>query len=116
MHRSTEPIWWLFFALGGTVAAFLMPVHLAIGGIAPALGWTRDALAYDRMLALVSHPLTRLYLFALISLSLLHWAHRFRYTLAEGLHLKTSFLPVSVGCYGTAVLGVVLAAIVLVRL
>ena len=116
MRRSTEPLWWLLFAMGGTVAAFLMPVHVLINGFGLATGWAREALAFDRAHALASHPLARLYLFVLISLSLLHWAHRFRYTLAEGLHLKASFLPVSFGIYGAAVLGVVLATIALVRL
>ncbi len=116
MRRSTEPLWWLLFAMGGTVAAFLVPVHILIGGIGLAAGWAREAFAYDHILALASYPLARLYLFVLISLSLLHWAHRFRYTLAEGLHLKASFLPISLACYGAAVIGTVLAAIVLARM
>ena len=116
MRRSSEPFWWLLFAMGGTVAAFLVPVHIVLGGIALAAGWVPGAFAYDRVLALVSHPLTRLYLFVLISLSLFHWAHRFRYTLAEGLHLKASWLPVSIGCYGSAILGTILAAVVLITL
>jgi fumarate reductase subunit D len=106
----------LLFALGGTVSAFLVPVHVAVGGLAVSLGWAGGAFAYERMLALASHPLARLYLFMLIALSLMHWAHRFRYTLAEGLHLKASFLPVSVGAYGTALLGTALAAVALARL
>lgn len=116
MAKSSEPFWWLLFAAGGTVAAFLMPVHIVIGGVALAAGGSRGVLAYDRILALVSHPLSRIYLFALISLSLFHWAHRFRYTLAEGLHLKASWLPVSVGCYGSAIVGTILAALVLAKL
>jgi fumarate reductase subunit D len=116
MRRSTEPFWWLLFAAGGTVVAFLVPVHIALGGIALAAGWTREAFAYERVLSLVAHPVSRLYLFVLISLSLFHWAHRFRYTLAEGLHLKASWLPVSVGCYGSAILGTLMAAMVLARL
>jgi fumarate reductase subunit D len=116
MVKSTEPFWWLLFAAGGTVAAFLMPAHILLGGLALAAGWTREAFAYHRVLALAAHPLSRLYLFVLISLSLFHWAHRFRYTLAEGLHLKASWLPVSVGCYGSAILGTLLAVIVLARL
>lgn len=116
MHRSVEPLWWLLFAIGGTLAAFLTPIHILIGGIGLAAGWARAAFAYDHIHALVSHPLARLYLFVLISLSLLHWAHRFRYTLAEGLHLKTSWLPVSLACYGAAVLGTILAAVFLIRL
>ncbi len=116
MGKSTEPFWWLLFAAGGTVAAFVVPVHIVLGGVALAAGVTREAFAYDRILALVSHPISRLYLFVIISLSLFHWAHRFRYTLAEGLHLKASWLPVSVGCYGSAILGTILAVVVLARL
>lgn len=115
MARSSEPFWWLLFATGGTVAALLMPVHIVLG-LALAAGWAREAFAYDRILALITHPLGRLYLFGLISLSLFHWAHRFRYTLAEGLHLKASWLPVSVGCYGGAILGTLLAILALARL
>ncbi|MBI3997628.1 MAG: fumarate reductase subunit D [Armatimonadetes bacterium] len=114
--RSSEPIWWLLFAVGGTVAAFLVPVHIAVGGIAGPAGWIPQAFAYDRMVGLISHPLSRLYLFALISLSLFHWAHRFRYTLAEGLRLKASWLPIPIACYGSAIVGTILAAAVLMRL
>lgn len=115
MARSSEPFWWLLFAAGGSVAALLMPVHIVFG-LALATAWGRGVFAYDRILALVSHPLGRLYLVMLISLSLFHWAHRFRYTLAEGLHLKASWLPVSIGCYGSALLGTLLAILALVRL
>ncbi len=114
--RSIKPLWWLLFAAGGTVAAFVVPVHVALLGIALPAGVAADAFAYDRMLALVSHPLTRLYLFVVISLSLFHWAHRFLYTLAEGLHLKTAWLPLPVACYGTALIGTIVAAIFVARL
>ncbi|MGQ0568406.1 MAG: fumarate reductase subunit FrdD [Armatimonadota bacterium] len=116
MVHATEPLWWMLFAMGGTVAAFLLPVHIALGGVLLAGGWAPEVFAYDRILALVSHPVSRIYLFVLISLSLFHWAHRFRYTLAEGLHLKASWLPVAVGCYGSAILGAILAAVILARL
>ena len=115
MAKIGEPFWWLLFAAGGTVSAFLVPVHLLLG-LALAAGWAREAFAYDRILALASHPLARVYLLALISLSLFHWAHRFRYTLADGLHLKASWLPVSISCYGSAILGTLLAIVALARL
>jgi fumarate reductase subunit D len=111
----SEPLWWLLFAAGGTVAALLLPVHVLLGGIGVAVGWTRDALAYERVAALVSHPLGRVYTFIVVALWLLHWAHRFRFTLAEGLHLKASWVPVAVACYGTAVAGVVATAVVIAR-
>ncbi len=114
--RSIKPLWWLLFAAGGTIAAFVVPVHVALLGIALPAGLAPEAFAYDRMLALVSHPLTRLYLLVVISLSLFHWAHRFLYTLAEGLHLKTAWLPLPIVCYGTAIVGTILTAIMLARL
>ena len=114
--RSIKPLWWLLFAAGGTVAAFVVPVHVVLLGIVLPTGVASDAFAYDRVLALVSHPLSRLYLFVAISLSLFHWAHRFLYTLAEGLHLKTAWLPLPIACYGAAIVGTVLSAIMLVRL
>ena len=113
MHRSIEPLWWLLFAIGGTLAAFLTPIHILIGGIGLAAGWARDAFAYDHIRGLVSHPLARLYLFALISLSLLHWAHRFRYTLYDGLQLKHLTALIAVLCYGAAVLGTAVSAYLL---
>lgn len=98
------------------MAAFVVPVHVALLGIALPAGVAKDAFAYDRMLALLSLPLSRLYLFVAISLSLFHWAHRFLYTLAEGLHLKTAWLPLPIACYGTAIVGTIITAIVLIRL
>jgi len=43
---------------------------------------------YTQLLTIISHPLTRVVLFAVCSLSLFHWAHRFRYTLYDGLQIK----------------------------
>ena len=58
----------------------------------------------------MAHPLTRLYLFVLISLPLFHWAHRFRYTLYDGLQVKHLTALIVVLCYGTALVGTALAA------
>ncbi|MDR5683412.1 MAG: fumarate reductase subunit D [Armatimonadota bacterium] len=112
----SEPLWWLLFAAGGTVAALLLPVHVLLTGVGVAAGWTRDALAYERAVELVAHPVGRAYVFAVVASWMLHWAHRFRYTLTEGLHLKASWVPVAFACYGTAVGIVAAAAVVLARL
>lgn len=97
------------------MAAFLVPVHILLTGIAVPAGWIGDAFAYERILPLVTHPLSRLYLFVLITLPLFHWAHRFRFTLADlGLHGARRL--VAVLCYGSAFLGAILAAVVLVSL
>jgi fumarate reductase subunit D len=115
MARSREPFWWLLFAAGGVVAAVLMPVHILLTGIAAPLGWHSELFTYERVRALVSHPLTRLYLFVLISLPLFHWAHRFGFTVIDlGLHAPRRL--VFTACYGIATLSTILAALILVRL
>ena len=109
MARPKTPLLWFLFSMGGTIAAFLIPVHLFLLGVAFALRWV-PAPSYDAMLELVRHPLARLYLFGLISLPLFHWAHRFRYTLYDGLKLKHLTELIAVICYGSALAGSVLAA------
>lgn len=115
MKRSTEPIWWSLFAAGGVVAALIVPVLILLTGIAAPAGWAAEAFTYDRVAAVVSHPISRLVLFAVISLPLFHWAHRFRFTLVD-LGLKGARSVIAVLCYGAAVVGTLLTALVLVRL
>ena len=107
--RPITPFLWLLFSAGGTVAALLFPVHLFLTGFAFPLGWLEPP-RYEFLLGLLRHPVTRLYLFVLISMPLFHWAHRFRYTLYDGLQLKHLTELIAVLCYGTALVGTVLAA------
>ena len=115
MKKSIEPFWWTFFGAGGAIAAFFVPVLLFLNGIAIPLGWI-DAPSHEGLLNLVKHPLTRLFLFALISLSLFHWGHRFRFTLYDGLQLKHLHTLIAVICYGGAVVVTVFAGVVLWRI
>jgi fumarate reductase subunit D len=101
MARPVTPLLWLLFSAGGTIAAFLYPVHLFFFALAFPLGWLEPP-AHEALLGLLRHPLTRLYLFVFVSLPLFHWAHRFRYTLYDGLQLKHLFGLVAALCYGTA--------------
>ena len=111
--HSNDPFFWGLFSAGGVVAAFLLPVHLFLFGLAFPLGWL-DPPAYYQLRTLVAHPLARLYMFVLCSLPLFHWAHRFRYFLFDlGLHGGRMLLAVL--CYGLAVVGTIAAAIVLLR-
>jgi fumarate reductase subunit D len=115
-QARAEAFAWALFSAGGFVTAILLAVHAAILGIAYAAGWLPDdALSYDRILHLVRNPLTKLYLLALISLPLYHWAHRFRFALHHqfGIHWRRS---VAVGCYGAALVGTGLAVWVLLRI
>jgi succinate dehydrogenase subunit D len=107
MSRIT-PLLWLLFSAGGTVAALLFPVHLFLTGLAFPLGWL-EAPGYESALGLLRHPVTKLYLFVLISLPLFHWAHRFRYTLYDGLQLKHLTQLIAVLCYGAALVGTAMA-------
>jgi fumarate reductase subunit D len=59
------------------------------------------------------HPIARFAAFVLISLSLFHWAHRFRFTLYDGLQLKHLFQLIAIICYGGAIAGSLTAAYVL---
>jgi fumarate reductase subunit D len=114
-QSRVEATAWALFSAGGFVSAILLPVHVAILGIAFPAGWLPDdAMAYARIHHLVSNPLTRIYLLALISLPLFHWAHRFRFAVHHqfGIGLKRL---VAVGCYGTALAGTVLAVWILLR-
>ncbi len=112
MRKGATPLLWTLFSAGGTVAAFLFPIHLLLTGLAFPLGWM-EPLSYDRALRLLSHPLMRIYFWVLISLPLFHWAHRFRYTLYDGLMLKHLTIPIVILTYGSALAGTAAAAYLL---
>lgn len=115
-QARTEAMAWAMFSAGGFVAAVLLPAHVAILGIAYAAGWLpSDALSYERIHHLAENPLVKLYLWGIISLPLFHWAHRFRFAIHHqfAIHLRKA---VAVLCYGTAIVGTVLAAVVLLRI
>jgi fumarate reductase subunit D len=112
VRESNEAPLWLLFSAGGVVAAFLIPVHLVLFGLAIPLGWIR-APGYEHLLALVRSPLVKIYLFFFCSLSLFHWAHRFRYTLYDGLKVKHLNEVIFTLCYGSAIVGTVLAGYLL---
>ncbi|MBS1789318.1 MAG: fumarate reductase subunit FrdD [Acidobacteria bacterium] len=110
--RSNEPFLWSLFSSGGMIAALMFPILLFLFGLAFPLGWL-EAPGYGSLLALVRHPLTRLVLFGLCSLPLFHGAHRFRFTLYDGLQIKHLNELIAVFCYGSAIAGTILAAYLL---
>jgi len=113
--RSNEPFLWMLFSAGGVVAALLVPIHLLIFGIAIPMGWI-EAPAYEHVLALARGPIGRLYLLVLCTLPLFHWAHRFRYTLYDGLQIKHLNELVNTFCYGGAIAGTAVAAYLIFRI
>jgi fumarate reductase subunit D len=110
--KPLEPLLWTLFSAGGVVAAFLIPVHLLLRYLAAPLGFPVRT-GYQESLALLRHPVTRIYLFMLCSLPLFHWAHRFRYTLYDGLQIKHINELIDLFCYGGAVVGTLLAGYLL---
>jgi fumarate reductase subunit D len=103
---------WLLFSAGGMVSALLVPVLVLLFGVLFPLGVLAPP-DHAGLAALLAHPLVRIILFGLCVLALLHWAHRFRYTLFDGLQLDRLRAPINVLCYAAALAGTVWAAVVL---
>jgi|SRR5438046_10311704 len=112
--RPIEPLLWMLFSAGGMASALLMPVLVYLFALAVPLEWI-PAPSYVHVRAVVVHPLTRLVFFGVCMLSLFHWAHRFKYTLYDGLQIKHLTELINTICYGGAVVGTVIAAYVLWR-
>ena len=106
--RSNEPFLWLLFSSNGMVAAMLLPIHLLLLGVAFPLGWLKEP-SYESLLAILRHPVARVYLLVLCSLPLFHWAHRFRFTLYDGLQIKHLNELINTFCYGGAIVGTIVA-------
>jgi fumarate reductase subunit D len=83
-----EPVIWLLFGAGIMVGTILLPGYLLTVGLGAPLGLvSADALSYDRLHGMVSHPigglLFRLVLLALIALPLWKGAHHLRHFLID---------------------------------
>ena len=109
--KTIEPLLWALFSGGGMVTALFMPITIVITGIAVPAGWISEQGLYD----LIHHPLTRLYLFVLISLPLFHWAHRFQAILHD-MGMRNGHKPMAAMCYGGAFLGTLIGAYLLITL
>ncbi len=113
MSMSNEPFWWSLFSAGGMVAAMVLPILIIITGILVPFGLAGDdPLNFERINTAVSHPLIKLVFFAVISLPLFHWAHRFRFTLVD-VGLKSVSTLIAVICYGVAIAGTIVSAVIL---
>ena len=108
-RSPAEAVAWLLFSAGGMVSALLAPVLLLLFGVLFPLGVT--APEHANLASVLRHPGTQLVLLVVCVLSLLHWAHRFRYTLYEGLQLKQLRTPINFLCYGAALAGSAWAAV-----
>ena len=112
MAKSNEPIWWSLFSAGGMIAAMVFPILIVITGIlVPLELMGDDPLNFERIYSAVSHPFIKLVLFIVIILPLFHWAHRFRFTLVD-VGLKSMSSLISILCYGGAIAGTIVSAII----
>lgn len=107
-RKSNEPFWWALFGAGGVLSAMFTPVLLVLLAIAIPLGWM-EAPTHESLYSAIEHPIIRLVLLAMIALPLFHWAHRFRFTLYDGLQVKHLNELIAVICYGGALAGTVAA-------
>jgi fumarate reductase subunit D len=99
-RRRVEPLVWLAFSGGGVAAAVVLPVLAVLFALAFPLGWL-DPPSHAHLSAVLGHPLTFVVLLGMFPLVLIHAAHRFRYTMYDGLQVKHQ-VPVAVLCYGAA--------------
>ena len=102
VRRSLEPVLWLLFSAGGVVSALVLPILVLLLGVAFPLGWL-DPPNYEHFSAVLLHPITRLALFGICVVSLFHAAHRFRFTLYDGLQIKHLNEMIALFCYGGAI-------------
>ena len=93
-RRSREPFFWAMFSVGGMLAALLLPALVLVLWFVPP--------PYAELVGKVDQPLVKIALLGLILLLLFHWAHRFRYTLYDGLQLSHLYGLIATICYGVA--------------
>jgi fumarate reductase subunit D len=111
MKRRVLPLVWLAFSGGGVMAAVFLPSLAFLFALVFPLGWV-DEPDRSQLLAVLGNPLTFLVLLGMFVLLLIHSAHRFRYTLYDGLQVKHQELT-AVVCYGAAATGAIAAVAVL---
>jgi len=106
MARSHKPLLWFPFAMGGTVAALLLPGLMLLTLLASLGVLPGDALSHARVSAFASHWLGALTLFAVIASMVWHAAHRLRMTLQDlGVRTPAARRLATRICYGLATLG-----------
>jgi fumarate reductase subunit D len=72
-----EPVIWLLFGAGMMVGGFVLPAWIATVGL--GLVGDADAISWDRMHAMFTHPIGRLVALAAMALPLWGGAHHLRH-------------------------------------
>ena len=112
--QQNEAFFWSLFSVGGMIAAVFVPIYAFTFFLAAPLGWIALP-GYERLAQLEQMPAVKLYLLLMCTLPLFHWAHRFRYTLYDGLQVKHLNEVIFTVCYGGAVVGSIVAVYLLLR-
>ncbi len=99
MKFRVLPFVWLTFSGGGVIAAVFLPILVVLVAFAIPLGWVDPSHAH--LEGVLGNWITKLVLIGLFVPLLVHAAHRFRYTLYDGLQIKAKAL-VALACYGGA--------------
>lgn len=106
MARSHKPLLWFPFAMGGTVAALLLPGLMLLTLLASLGVLPEDTLSHARVSAFAAHWLGALVLFGVIGSMLWHAAHRLRMTLQDlGVRTPAARRLAARVCYGLATVG-----------
>ena len=115
MKPSRQPPLWALFGAGGMLSALFGAALVFVTGLAVPLGvLPESALAYPRVHAFASSLVGKAFLFFVVSLFLWHAAHRIFHTLHD-FGVPTGRVSWA-ACYGTALAGTVVAAVVLALL
>ena len=108
-NRSNEPLFWALFSGGGMLAALFMPALTLVLWFALPLR-SPGASSHAELVSKMDHPLAKLALVGFIMLSMFHWAHRFRFTLYDGLQLSHLYGLIAGVTYGGATVLTLIAA------
>ena len=109
-----QPLFWLLFAAGGMLTAFITPAMVLLIGITTPLEiLTTDSLSYGRAAAFYQNWLGKLIILIVIALPLWHCVHR----IFKGLHdvgIPTGAVS-KLATYGVAALATLTTLVLLVR-
>lgn len=114
--RSNEPVFWSLFGAGGVVVAFVLPVTILITGLAVPLGlFPPEVMAYDRILSFAANWSGKVFILAVISLTLWHAMHRIFLAHHDlGIDRGRTFFRWL--CYGIALIGTLTPLFLLFRI
>ena len=104
-RQSIEPLLWLLFSAGGVLAALLAADSAVAVRRRLPLGWLDAARPRRTSLALLRQPVDARRALRSVPCRSFHGAHRFRYTLYDGLQIKHLNELIAVLCYGGAIVG-----------